>query len=324
MLTFNFVKPTNYVSPKQDISHSGGYLVLETDDGRVGDYTGWFPTLKKVSRKFSKFYPYNLAKACPNINTADLNLANDRMTNEQLLELYNYGWEIMSHGRHHTDMGLRQLQQSADVGDTEIYINRVSWIKPHLDLNDYEGADSWDYTYRIWEGATEEEVTIIDFDTNNNFVTISEGLTNSYTTNANFQITEQSAKQNLLQGCIDDLKAIGIENINNHVYTYHSASYHQYSEDAINWVSEIFDSARGRIGTVNTDDYDIYQLNSRLNNNTESTIDGWLDDIIANDNILIYYGHGDNSTELEYIATQAIERGIKIITRAEMIELLKN
>lgn len=304
----------NWVKPKHEIPEkTKGMLVIETDDGFITDYTVWFPIFKAFNKKYTQWTNSFPAVCCPNVNTGDLGKTG-WMTYNHLHEMISQGWEIMSHGRHHVGLGEYSVLESASEGDTEIKVQSIHQMEP---MEFYE--------YHVFEGETSEVLNINTSDDDINTITLNTPLQNSYSTSAKVKITPSGA-YDLLQGCLDDLANEGIE-ASHHVYTYHSGSYHNFSQESIDWIEQYFDSGRGDIG-VNSDDANLYNLRSRLNNITDTQIDSILDDVAENDKVFIYYGHGDISVnrlrQLKYLIEQAIEKGITITTRTQAVEKLKN
>lgn len=322
-MTLNWQKP-NIMPPL-----TKGYLVIETDDGKRGAYTDWLPLLQKITRSYTKFSNARVVPCCPNVNTGFVMDKNpEYMTSDQIKQLVDiFGWEMVSHGRQHAGMGLWGLTQNASAGDTTLHMQVDGRMKRY---------DSTGYEYIISEGSKSEIIRKIDGTEQmhtNGTITIDSPLVNSYTTNAKIQLTDESRISDL-QGCIDDFAEMGVESVNHHVYTYHdgSGSGGYINNHAMAEVNKLFLSARGgsssngvnKKGVANVNNLDALLLN---NSTTTTTIDSQLDLCQSNNAVLVVYGHNETKglnayNTLEYLVTNAIERGIKIVTRQEAYEIL--
>lgn len=306
--------PVAYQRPITPV-YASGAIVIESDDGTANVYVRWFPICRKLAIAHNQWSNLNAVSLCPNVNTATINSAG-RMTSAQLVELAANGWEIMSHGKTHTGLGAFTLTAEAAAGQKIITLDNVGYL----------GATAG-YTYKIVDGETIEEITIASIDSVGKTITTDNNLVNTYGIGANVSLTDASM-ETLLQGCIDDLAVWGIT-CENHVYSYHSGSQHQYNAEAVAKVGTIFNSARGVSGDYNTPATNKFLMKSRLMNGaalTDATIDTILDHTLANDEVTIFYGHGETSAltlhQLEYLIEGAFTRGIRILTRADALARL--
>lgn len=290
---------------------NSGLVVIESDDGTRGDYTHWFPLIYNKSLEYSGWFPPRLAVVCPNINTG--NIGNDnRMSWSEIRELYRMGWEINSHGQYHTGLGKYNLTEAASVGDETILAN-TSWFGV---LGGYE--------YMITNGESSEFFGVDS--TSSGVISIDKPLENNWDSDCWVELSEKG-KTDLLQGAIDDINAHDIP-CRHHVYTYHAGSEHQFNPASVEKVGELFLSGRGRQGDLNNAQTDLRRMRSRLITSSlaTTTIDDILDDCVQNDEVAIFYGHGETSSDvlslLEYIIDGSISRGIRIGTRQVAYEKL--
>lgn len=318
-----FTVPTGWVKPRTP-SHTAGYLIIETDDGNIGDYTNWLPLARKLAFEYSGWLPNRTVPCCPNVNTITIG-ESGKMTEAHLQELQDkHKWEIMSHGRHHVGVGLYELASAASTGENQITLSNFA---NRIDRGHYASVPP--YEYLIKDGATEEVVGIDSVNTGTNVVTLNTNLVNNYSADATMRMTDDSM-DDLLQGCLDDLAAWGI-NASNHVYTWHAGAQAQHNPDAVEKVREIFDTARGsqaNDGVNDPDTVDLVQLAGMLflhGDNTLEVIDTALDSTASNDHIFIIYGHGEavaiSGGKLEHIIRGALNRGIKIVNRKQIVGL---
>ena len=299
-----------WVRPKKP-TYNKGVLVIDSDDGNIGDYSAWLPLFKRVASKYSDWANTNCVVGVSAINTADIG-DSDKMTVEHLQELVDNHWELVSHGRYHTGLGKMEVVSDVSANSTTITIRGAGQIRVEAG-----------YTYNITEGTTTEVIKPISPTTTSNTfseveMTLESPLQNTYTTNATIELTDSSLNT-LLQGCIDDLNNWGFD-CYHHVFTYHAGSQHQFSQRSVDAVSNLFVSGRGKSGATNeVGTVDLSNLRCQLNNITDSEVDTILDDVALNDKLFIYYGHGETSQsvldKLEHLIEGALSRGIRIMTR---------
>lgn len=303
----------NFVKPKTP-TYNKGLMVIDSDDGKPGDYSHWLPLMKRKSSEWNQWIGASTAVFCPAVH-AGATGRETRLSQAEILELQDYGCEIMSHGYHHMGLGKHQLKQAATAGDTNIYINFVSYVGPVQDISKY--------TFKIYDGTNSENVVLTDY--TSDYVVLQSGLVNSYGTDAYLSLTTESITT-VLQDNKTALESMGVNPVNHHVFTYHSGSEHNYNEEAINLASQYFVSARGRQGrTQSATDIDVNNLKCQLNTTaTNAEIDTILDDVAANDLLFIYYGHAetaqDHLDKLEYVIDGALSRGIRITTRTDALQ----
>lgn len=314
-----------FVEPIKTKPHTGGYLVIESDDGRLSDLEHWTPMMYRIAKRYDKFYPQSLVFGCSNVNTGFLN-EGFRPTNEQLKRLHSVGWEVIAHGRYHAGMGLYPVRESVNAGERLIKVMASERINPFSPSG---------YEYIISEGGN-NEIIRIDSQTGDSHgagtITTVNPLLNSYTTNAKIQLTDASRVQEL-QGCIDDLRELGI-NTRHYVYPYHSGAQSHPNPHAVSEVGKIFASARGRQGhsglnNVDQSDFEMNRLNAILLNDalTKDIVNDSLVSAKESDSVFILYGHGESPglkrfEVLEYTIERALELGIKIISREEAYIIL--
>lgn len=285
-------------------------VVIESDDGTRGDYTHWYPTLIDAAHKHSSWANSRLVVACPALNTGDIG-GPFRMSWAEVQELCKAGWEMTSHGRTHTGLGRHHLTVAAPAGATS--------ITTAGELGNLGG-----YEYVITNGVDAELVRVAS--RNGSTANLAAPLAKAWGTDAYIQLSSDGLTE-LLQGAIDDMAAQGID-CKHHTYTYHYGSEHYHNPDAIARVGELFQTGRGAQGDTNTPARDRRNLRSRLLNDALAleTIDSILDSVAANDNVAIFYGHGEphelRLTQLQRIVDGCVARRIRIGTRSEAAEKL--
>lgn len=296
--------------------YSKGYLVIDSDDGNAGDYFYWMPLLRRLAIKHNQWVGEKTVVMCPAVHSSLINTSN-KLTVEQLKEMVEFGCEVLSHGKHHTGIGTLEVSSAVSNGSNQIEIYGSGQIRVEAG-----------YEYRLYEGTTEEVVKFISPNLANNtygttLMTLESPLINSYSTNARVELTESSL-EDLLQGCIDDLKTMGFD-CSHHVYTFHSGSQHTYNQKAVDFVSQIFRSGRGsyQLSPNTKDSLQLSNLKCISPASSYEQIDSVLDATALSDGLMIFYGHGEGVESvldrLEYLIEGALSRGIRITTRSDAL-----
>ncbi|RDW15864.1 hypothetical protein CWR48_18410 [Oceanobacillus arenosus] len=306
----------NFIEPKKPV-YKKGVLVIHSDDGGIGDYNSWYPLFLKKCREYSGWdgdYPVvnNSAISTGIIDTFGF------MMRENLYALLRAGWEMMSHGRHHVSIGLHPVIGTVSAGSTSFSVGGAAMF-----------MFAADYKLLIYDENNREEVQVKNIDSIVSSATstmhITSPLINNYT-NAKIRLTDESARD-LLQGCVDDAKAWGID-LKHHVYTYHAGGDGFFNERALEWVNLYFESGRGRQTLTEVNDkgnINLPNLISTLNTQASNTdIDKLLDLTAQNDQLFIFYGHGEGTIErlnqLEYLIDGAFSRGIRIMRHSDALK----
>lgn len=311
----------NFINPKKP-TYNKGYLIIESDDNNIGDYTHWLPRVKYHNQKHSQFINSKVVKLGFNINSKMLGKSG-KVSQNNLIEMYESGLiEILAHNRHHVGIGRIILTQSANIGDTIIHVNTTGNTGFQ-----HNQAAGYMYKYKIYNETDEEIVTMTSYSSNT--ITLSKPLAKSFSQGSYFAISDESRTE-LVEGCISDLEELGFE-VKNYTFTYHAGSSYNFNQDAIDYISNLFDSARGRYGNTNElDNIEWSNLNAMaIRTATKlSEIDVQLDLTANNNLLLIAFGHGESDDNvmkcLDYLIEGAMSRGIRIISRQQARELFKD
>lgn len=303
-----------FIKPKTPPRKNKGYLIIESDDGNIGDYIYWFRLMEKLKMKNSQWTGNGAVTCCFNINTGVLGNRN-KLTDEQLIDLYNHGYSIHAHGRYHIGIGKISLRQTANIGDNDLYFNTVS------STGIFHGEPlGYPYKYKLINGSDSEVVKLIAHNNDERKVTIETPLTKSFPSGTSFVMEEQSRKE-LIEGSVNDLSQLGI-NVEHFAFSYHAGSENNYYQDSIDYANSLFKTCRGRYDGDNPlHNIPWHNLeSSALRPTTElSEVDYWLDQCAERDQLLILFGHGEQDENtlacLERAITGAWERGITILSR---------
>lgn len=310
-MDYIYVKPDVFVRP-QAPAYNRGYLVIESDDGYARQYTHWYHIFKQKSQKYySQWANDNTVIGCSAINSTSIGATN-MLTIAEILEMQDYGCEMISHGRYHTGLGVYLVTSQAAAGQKRIDVNVGNEIRTKAG-----------YAYTITDGVNSESIVPVTI--NIDHILVKDNLQHTYGIDSTIQLTDESA-EDLLQGCIDDLTALGVK-VQNHVYAYHSGSGIRYSEKALEWVGQYFISGRGQYGLVDPKTADLRNLKCYSEDIVEKEdIDTYLDEVALNNWLMIYYGHSGTSSvslgKLKYLIDGALSRGIRITTRIKALKAL--
>ena len=303
-----------FIRPKTTPRKNKGYLIIESDDSNIGDYTHWFPMMEKLKLKNTQWTGNGSVTCCFNANTGVTGERN-KVTDGHLVDLQKHGYDIHAHGTHHIGLGRVTLRKEAKTGDTELFFNTV------FNTGIFHGEPiGYPFTYRLINGNDEEVVKLTSHNNDDRKVTIETALSKSFPSGSYFELSVQGRKD-LVEGCIADLRALGIEP-KHYGFPYHAASYHNVNPPAVDYVNTLFETARGRYDGDNP-------LHNIQWSNLESTairpttelseVDYWLDRCAERDQLLILFGHGESDENtlacLERAITGAWERGITILSR---------
>ena len=319
-----FVSPTAFVAPKVAPAFTTGRLVIHSDDGLRSDYTHWWPIFQ-AQHRVSQFTRSRLVPFCLAINSSVIGDAH-MMSWEMVQEILAHGGEVLSHGAWHYGLGAKPLAAAATAGATTIELTTLNarrFTATHGNLGAAEFlVDGLEFV--ITEGATSETVTPVSYEAG--VFTLAAPLVNSFTTAASVALTEAAAKTLVMQKCVSDCAAQGIT-IKHHVWAWHESS-----AESRSWALEVFDTASGLTGpgvgngVIDLGDFDLARLNRAGHDASSEAVDALYDEIQASDGVLIVFGHGDqaaqNRERLAYIISEAIRRGIRIVTHSEAVEHL--
>lgn len=106
-------------------------LVFTYDDGYVQDYTQTF----SVHKKFD-------APACVAVPSNNVGRSNQFLSESQLTEMTNSGWELMSHGINHEAIGPVSVTADVAPGDTKVYTDSTVLARTPNDVEIYDGDNS--------------------------------------------------------------------------------------------------------------------------------------------------------------------------------------
>lgn len=289
-------------------------LVIEYDDGSLKDFTLAFP----IHQAYGVPATTNIITELVSENSE---IDSSFMNKEQILELYNEGWEISNHTSRHNNLAPEQLIYEIKKGDTKIYVEKASYFRPDI------GGD----TIGIIEDSGKfEEVTFISRgeDERGTYLNLASPISQNFSESAYFRLSNEEYNNEILKAQ-KELESWGLE-VTGFAYPYGIQS--EFSKE---FISKTHRVARGVWNNPNLGNLALNNEENIINNPfnlysvnfeylTEEDVVKILDSTVKTGSICIMYAHTYNdtfSTEmLEFIITEALERDIQILTRAEAVK----
>jgi hypothetical protein len=291
-----------------------GTVIISYDDGVTEDYTLAYP----VHRKYG--VP---AEVCMPSGYVGMD---GRVTKSHLLEFQSFGWEIISHTKHHISLADETLTKSVRRGDVKLYISKHTRFKPGVQLS-------------ISQGELSELVIVTGHgtDTFGNYLQIDREIENNYTntkSSRGYRILGPILKQNPVQAVVSvsddqayteieisksDLESMGLQ-IRHFTYPYN-----RYSQRTKEIVSRFYDSARAGSNGKSTsripDRYALRSFNFERHKLTDEKLMRILEKTEQRDELCFLHAHTRSEEfsieRLEKIITTCLTKRIRISTRSE-------
>lgn len=285
-----------------------GMLILESDDGRRGDYTHWRPLLKTKAQR-SQWYPFRFpVAACTAVNVDTIGNP-DRMTRTELEALVADGWEMLNHGANHAGLSFHRTRRAATAGETVIRVSVAHTINTKYEYQIKSESTGATELFRIAsvgtvDGNSEAEVTL------------QAPLVNNHVTSALIELTPASMEAEI-NGGLQTLRSWGFE-VNHYVNPYH-----YWYATTLNKIKEQHLTSRSA-DTAWTNPLPIpnlHRMQGALDGTfTDAQIKPFIDQLHSEDSIGIWYGHGfeyQRGGMLDKLVDYAIDKGVRIVTRHE-------
>lgn len=294
-----------------------GVLVIESDDGTVGDYTHWRPLLARVlAGNASPWAPFTArGVACSAINR--LGDGSTVMNAAQAQALEAAGWEILAHGVLHCGLNRYHVTQPITAGNTRLDLMFGGRMVTG-------GGDHPQYVYTITNGAASESFTITGSDgaLGNGWCDLTDPISNSYGTyeqEGTYVVLSEASTRYEVETCKSDLLAAGLD-VQHYAYPFGPVA-----PEIIPIIAESYGSARTTEYELNLPgEFDVYQLAAF---NIASLIGAGEDDVldaaVEHDGLLMMYLHGETDAANAYQYTRLIEkakaRRMAIMNRREAL-----
>lgn len=281
-----------------------GYLSLIYDDGPVEDYD--------MFRTHQKYDAPGCVAACAGLVGSDL----DWLNADQLREMHDAGWEVMSHTVDHRALGEVPIARDIEEGDTRIY--------PDANITGRFDGDP----IVVFDEDSEAEATVagngedgtgpyIDLE-----APIDASFTAAYTTRVRYtdEFTEEILADSRAQ--LDGI--VGEGRVTNFIYPYERAD--GFVSEII---SEYYDATPSKDGVglnpeYEPDPYDLSRRYMETDHMTDADIESYLDSIAAEPDWGILAGHSEYETltteRIDFVLRQAQERNIAVLTVQEALD----
>lgn len=281
-------------------------LVLIYDDGHLEDYTEALPL-------HQEFDAPGCVAACPGLIGTDERW----LTREQLDEIYDAGWEIMSHSIEHRALGEIPIQSDAIAGDTHIHVqshrhgqfpgdpllifDNTSEVTATVEGIATENGES----YLVLEEPLEEDVLV------------AEDPWVRYTDEFTEWVLEESR---------DQLESWG------YPVTAYVHPYNRYDGFVSEVLPEYYDAvpnagrAPSQIPISNVDPYHIGRATFETDRMTDEEVTAFIDAIAEDEVFGVLYGHTGYDTlppeRIEHTLEVAADRDVSVVTLQEaLVEL---
>lgn len=279
-------------------------IVITYDDGKTPTYDKAWPVHKEFG------LPATTAVISSQVG------GSSSMTQAQIQDLVDDGWEVMSHGKKHRYMAEYSLIEPANAGDTTVYVESNGHGKESGDDIRIEGSDMSEVRTVSGRGS----------DATGEYLTFSSSLVNSYTTSATVSYADAVLHDEMGQSLVD-LTSMGFR-IENFIYP-GSANTPRVREIALQYYNSVGIGYKWRNGSRDGWQTPPFQLASldRINMETDHRTDGeikdWLDDVVANNALGIAGGHPGRTelpeARIRDVLQWAEDRGIDVLTFSEAL-----
>jgi peptidoglycan/xylan/chitin deacetylase (PgdA/CDA1 family) len=286
------------------IEDSNGMLVFTYDDSPVEDYTLTY----EVHQEYD--VPGCIA-ACPGLmEDSDAFLEPD-----QLREMHEDGWGVMSHTYHHRSLGRIRLTETAREGDDRIYVES----NRHGDFPDDPLV--------VFDEQRTASTTVADAgsDSTGQYVELEEPLSETIDAGGYMRHPEEFI-QEILDDTDDQLEAWGLD-VTGFVYTYDR--YHGVVEDVVRDHHEAVANHRyggGHNLLEGLDPTTMQRMYIETDKSDEADIDEFMETAAADDVVSIVGAHSNFETfteeRLRYTIEAALENDLAVVTIDDVLDEL--
>jgi peptidoglycan/xylan/chitin deacetylase (PgdA/CDA1 family) len=283
---------------------SEGMLIFTYDDSPIEDYTFTY----QVHQEYD--VPGCIA-ACPGLMTTD----DDYLSPEQLREMYDDGWSVMSHTYYHRALGKIGLTKNATEGDERIYVEE----NRHADI---EGDP-----LVIFDDETSTTASVAGggSDSAGKYVELAEPLAEPIDASGYVKYPE-AFMQDILDKTDEQLEEWGLT-VTGFVYTY--TQYHGVVEELVRDHYEAVANHRfggGHNELAGLDPTTMQRMYIETDRATDADIDEFMETAAEEDVLSIVGAHSqfETTTEkrLRYTIEAALENALAIVTVDEALDEL--
>jgi peptidoglycan/xylan/chitin deacetylase (PgdA/CDA1 family) len=289
------------VSGTAAAQESNGKMVFVYDDGYVEDYTQTFT----IHQQFD-------APACTAIPSDALGRSEAFLSEAQLHEMADAGWEVMSHATSHEALGSVTVTEPVEAGDTRVYVDSTVLGRTPNDAEILQG-----------DTRVVREITGDGEDDTGGYLTLDSAVDESFSAGeTRVRFTEEVVRR-VLKESKDSLEQRGFD-VTNFVYPY--GRYDQRTESL---VKEYYNAvANAHPGGLNTaaalNPYDLRREYFHTGTMSEQQLAEYMDRVASRNTLGLLGGHIRNpeltGERVQLAIEMAQERNLEIVTLQEALE----
>lgn len=275
-------------------SSSKPRLVFIYDDGYRADYTQTFSVHQKMD-----------APACAALPSSVLGRSEEFLTPEQLTEMSDAGWEVMSHGVSHEALGAVKLTQGVESGDSRLYVESTVHARTPHEVEILQGDKR---VVRKLAGKGEDDT--------GSYVELKSAVKQSFDAGARMRFTEEVIRS-VLSDSKKSLEKQGFD-VSNLVLPYG-----RHDDRTLSLVKDYYDSvANVQSGGINPGEalqpYRLQRAYFRTDVMSKEELTGFMDRVASRNALGILGGHSRNPNltgeRIQLAIKLAQERDIEIVT----------
>lgn len=277
-------------------------LVFTYDDGYVQDYTQTFAVHRQLD-----------VPACAAVPSTNVGRSEQFLSESQLTEMTDAGWEVMSHGVEHEALGPVSLTQSVSADATKLYTDSTVLARTPDKVEIYAGDTQ---VVRTLTGGGEDDT--------GEYLELESSVGQSFEAGAQVRFTEEVVR-NVLEESKQSLSDRGFA-VNNFVLPYG-----RYDERTLSLIQEHYDSIgnvqRGGINPgVALQPYRLSRAYFDEDRMTESELTNFMDRVASRNALGLLGGHSRNEAltgdRIQLAIELAKERDIEIVTLTTALQEL--
>lgn len=280
---------------------TSGRMVFVYDDGYAEDYTKTF-----------QIHRQNDAPACAAVPSAAIGRSDAFLTEGQLTEMTEAGWEVMSHAVSHDALGHVGVTQPVEPGDTKVYVDSTVMGRTPHPAEIYTG-----------EKQVVRKITGKGEDSTGGYLTLESTVGKSFAADGTRVRFTEDVIRNVLETSKQSLEDRGFD-VTNFVYPYG-----RYDERTESLVKEYYQAVAnahpgGYNPAIGLDPYDLRREYFHTETMTEEEIGAYMDEVASRDTLGLFGGHIRNpdltGQRIQTAIRMAQERNLEIVTLREALQ----